>query len=67
MQFSPGGQTIARKGIIAISKTGPDAYMLVSTTSANRWKNSESNLRSIASSFATKPTGQLAPVVVILP
>lgn len=60
--FSPGGTTIARKGILAISTAGPEAYIFVATTSGNRWKNSEEVLRNIAGSFSAKSTGQKAKV-----
>ena len=60
--FSPGGTTIARKGILAVSKAGPEAYIWVATTSATRWKNSEETLRNIAGSFSAKSTGQKAKV-----
>uniref|UniRef100_A0A6U4LDD6 PsbP C-terminal domain-containing protein n=1 Tax=Hemiselmis andersenii TaxID=464988 RepID=A0A6U4LDD6_HEMAN len=60
--FSPGGTTIARKGIVALSKSGPEVYMLVATTSAARWGKSEVLLRDMASSLKTKETGRLVPV-----
>jgi len=58
--FTPGGSTLAKRSIVTAQTAGPDLYMLVVTSSANRYKTAEPTLRQVASSLGTARDGRAA-------
>lgn len=58
--FTPGGSTLSKRSLIQAQSAGPDLYLLVVTSTANRFKSSEPLLREIAASLHTTPTGKAA-------